>query len=222
MTQFCSFLWLSNIPLRMYVCVCVHTRLYIYHIFVHSSVDVHFILLLEGYFYWVENSRKWNVFVAQSCLTLCNIMGCSLPGSYVHGIFQARILEWVVISFSRGSSQPRARTSFSGVSCIGRQILYHWATREPQQSFLFLWRLLGFFLCLLFSTVALWYNQIRFFLFTLLGLFEFVDCCLLLLLTFPARISFILAFAHSFSSLSGISVKLIIRGSHCKFVLTFS
>ena len=95
MTQFCSFLWLSNIPLRIFVCVCVHTRLYIYHIFVHSSVDVHFILLLESYFYWVENSRKWNVLVAQSCLTLCNLMGCSLPGSYVHGIFQARILEWV-------------------------------------------------------------------------------------------------------------------------------
>ena len=39
--------------------------------------------------------------VAQSCLTLCDPMDCSLPGSSVHGIFQARILEWVVISFSR-------------------------------------------------------------------------------------------------------------------------
>ena len=45
--------------------------------------------------------------VAQSCLTLCNPMGCSLPGSSVHGIFQARILEWVAISFSRRSSWPR-------------------------------------------------------------------------------------------------------------------
>ena len=44
--------------------------------------------------------------VAQSCLTLCNPMGCSPPGSSVRGIFQARILEWVAI-FSRGSSQPR-------------------------------------------------------------------------------------------------------------------
>ena len=41
---------------------------------------------------------------AQSCLALCNPMDCSLPGSSVHGIFQARILEWVVISSSRGSS----------------------------------------------------------------------------------------------------------------------
>ena len=45
--------------------------------------------------------------VAQSCLTLCDPMDCSLPRSSIHGIFQARVLEWVVISFSRRSSQPR-------------------------------------------------------------------------------------------------------------------
>ena len=44
--------------------------------------------------------------VAQLCQTLCGSMDCSLPGSSEHGIFQARVLEWVVISFSRGSSQP--------------------------------------------------------------------------------------------------------------------
>ena len=44
---------------------------------------------------------------AQSCLTPCDPVDCSLPGSSVHGILQARILEWVTISFSRGSSQPR-------------------------------------------------------------------------------------------------------------------
>ena len=47
------------------------------------------------------------VLVAQSCLTLCNPMDCSPQDSTVHGISQARILEWVAISFSRGSSQPR-------------------------------------------------------------------------------------------------------------------
>ena len=47
---------------------------------------------------------------AQSCLTLCNPMDCSLPGSSLHGIFQARVLEWVAISFSRGSSPSRDRT----------------------------------------------------------------------------------------------------------------
>ena len=45
--------------------------------------------------------------VAQSCLTLCDPMNYSPPGSSVHGILQARILEWVAIPFSRGSSQPR-------------------------------------------------------------------------------------------------------------------
>ena len=47
------------------------------------------------------------VLVAQSCLTLCYPMGCSPPGSCVHGILQARILEWVSIAFSKGSSRPR-------------------------------------------------------------------------------------------------------------------
>ena len=53
--------------------------------------------------------------VAQSCLTLCDPMDCSLPGSSVHGIFQAIVLEWTVISFSRGSSQPRDRTQVSRI-----------------------------------------------------------------------------------------------------------
>ena len=52
--------------------------------------------------------RKKESEVAQLCLTLCDPMDCSLPGSSIHGIFQARILEWIAISFSRGSSQPRS------------------------------------------------------------------------------------------------------------------
>ena len=51
--------------------------------------------------------------VAQSCLTLCDPMDCSLPGSSVRGILQARILQWVAIPSSRASSQPRDRTQFS-------------------------------------------------------------------------------------------------------------
>ena len=54
--------------------------------------------------------------------TLFDPIDYSLLGSFVHGILQARILEWVATSFSRGSSQPRNGTR---VSCIGRQILYH-------------------------------------------------------------------------------------------------
>ena len=52
----------------------------------------------------VHSLRRLSVLVAQYCLTLCNLMDYNLPGSYVHGILQARILEWVAIPFSRGSS----------------------------------------------------------------------------------------------------------------------
>ena len=65
----------------------------------------------------------------QSCPTLCNPMDCSLPGSSVHGILQARILEWVAVSSCRRSSQPRDGTCVSYI-CIGRLVLYCWATRE--------------------------------------------------------------------------------------------
>ena len=57
-------------------------------------------------------------------------MDCSLSGSSVHGISEARILEWVAISFCRGSSRTRYQTHISCISAIGRWILYHWATRE--------------------------------------------------------------------------------------------
>ena len=59
-----------------------------------------------------------NVKSLSGILTLCDPMDCSPPGSSVHGIFQARILEGVAISFSRGSSQPRDRTQVSGI--VGR------------------------------------------------------------------------------------------------------
>ena len=65
--------------------------------------------------------------VAQSCLTLCDPMDYSPPGSSVHGISQARILEWVAISFSRGSSQSRDQTRVSHIA--GRRFTI-WATRE--------------------------------------------------------------------------------------------
>ena len=61
-------------------------------------------------------------FVAKLCATIRNPMDWNLPGSPVHGISQARILEWVAISFSRGSSQSRDQTH---LSCTDRQIFYH-------------------------------------------------------------------------------------------------
>ena len=61
----------------------------------------------------------------QLCLTLCDPMDHILPGSSVQGILQARILKWVAISFSMGSSGPRDQTRICLVSCIGRWVLYH-------------------------------------------------------------------------------------------------
>ena len=71
--------------------------------------------------YWSESE------VAQSCPTPCNPMDCSLPGSSVYGIFQARVLEWVAISFSRRSSQPR---DWSLVSHILGKCFTVWANRK--------------------------------------------------------------------------------------------
>ena len=68
---------------------------------------------------------KWSE-AAQSCPTLCDPMDYSLQGSSVHGIIQARVLEWVAISFSRGSSQARDRT---GVSRIAGRCFTVWSTR---------------------------------------------------------------------------------------------
>ena len=69
----------------------------------------------------------FNEKVTQSCPTLCNPMDCSLPGSSVHGIFQAIVLEWVAISFSSGSSWPRDGTQVSRI--VDRRFTI-WATRE--------------------------------------------------------------------------------------------
>ena len=86
--------------------------------------------------WYFQGTTKWFSYtyavcclVTKLCLSLFATPWtvCNLPVSSVHGISQANILEWVVISFSRGSSRPR---DWTRLSCIGRQILYHWATRE--------------------------------------------------------------------------------------------
>ena len=66
---------------------------------------------------------------AQSCLTLCNPMDYSLPGSSVHGTLQSRTLEWIAIPFSRESSRPKDRTRDPCIACTFFTI---WATREAQ------------------------------------------------------------------------------------------
>ena len=80
---------------------------------------------------WIKN--LWSIHTMEYCVhaqllsyvALCSPMDCSLPGSSVHGIFQARILERVAIFSSRGSSHSRDPTCVSCISCIGRWILYH-------------------------------------------------------------------------------------------------
>ena len=69
---------------------------------------------------------------AQSCLTLCDPMDCSLPGSSIRGIFQARVLEWGAVSSSRESSWPRNRTRVSHI--VGRRFTV-WAPRGVHPSF---------------------------------------------------------------------------------------
>ena len=102
-----------------------------------SSLDVLILLIIVTSFVVESPLHSWNELhlvmalcshvVAESCPALCDPMDRIPPGSSVYGILQARILEWVAISFSRGCSGPRDRTH---VSCIGRQIPYCWATRE--------------------------------------------------------------------------------------------
>ena len=74
------------------------------------------------------------VLVTQSCLTLYDLMDCSPPGSSVHGILQAKILEWVAMSSSKASSRPWDRTRVSYICCIGRQVLYTSVTWEAHFS----------------------------------------------------------------------------------------
>ena len=81
---------------------------------------------------WTFTTRVPVGLVAQSCLTLCGPMDCSLPLFSVRGVFQVRILEWVAISYSGGSSGPRDQTRVFCVSWIGRWILHRYCHREAQ------------------------------------------------------------------------------------------
>ena len=91
------------------------------------------ILILVKLFESIEKDGKLpNALYEDSMYVL--VMDCSPPGSSGRGISQARIQEWVAISFSRGSFQPRDWTCISWISCIGRWILYHCAPWEAEDS----------------------------------------------------------------------------------------
>ena len=82
-------------------------------LFWEQAFHLNFFRLLGG------KKEKKESEVVQSCPTLCDPMDCRLPSSSVHGILQARILEWVAISFSRGSFRPRDQTRVSHI--VGRR-----------------------------------------------------------------------------------------------------
>jgi len=126
MTLFISFLWRSSIPLYVYVCFLLE-RLGVALCTVYND---HFILIHHVQLCVYVYTYMCVCACAQSCTTLCNPMDCNPLGSSVHGIFQARTLVWVAISYSRGSSQPRNWICISYVSCVGRWILYHCPTWE--------------------------------------------------------------------------------------------
>ena len=102
-----------------YICISEFSSAFIHYYFWNN---------FEKFFKWKHKLHesvivmKVKVLVAQSCLMLCDPVDCSPPGSSVHGIMQARILEWAAISFSRGSSQPRDQT---WVFCIASRFSYH-------------------------------------------------------------------------------------------------
>ena len=83
---------------------------------IRGSMIIQLIEEKGGGYSAVKTGLKVKVLVAQLCLTLCDPMDCRTPSSSVHGILQARILEWVAIPFSRGSFQPRDQTQVSYVA----------------------------------------------------------------------------------------------------------
>ena len=95
----------------------------------HSSLNSLTVKVLCSPF----TSKEVKVLVTQLCLTLCNSLNCSLPGSSVHGILQARILEWVAMPFSKGSSWPRNQTA---VSLIAGRFFAIWAIKGSAYAWL--------------------------------------------------------------------------------------
>ena len=100
-------------------CIANRKHFFIYLFVFLGKMSIQVFCLFSNQVTWflLLSCMKWSE-VAQSCPTLCDPMDCSLPGSSVHGILQARILKWVAISFSRGSSRPRDLTQVSHI--VGR------------------------------------------------------------------------------------------------------
>ena len=102
-------------------------------LFLHSFVPLRSLIrdLFKDKHCGQDSITKCVCVCVQSRPTLCKPVDCSPPGSSVHGVFQARILqwvEWIAVAYSRASFWPRDRTRVSYISGIGGRILYHCAT----------------------------------------------------------------------------------------------
>ena len=111
-----SWTWLKQLSMHAQLC---SSELFYYMVSSYFRPQYKFLWDFKG-----RNEVKVKTL---SCVQLCKPIDCSLPGSSVHGIFQAIVLEWIAISFSRGSSQPRAQTRVSHI--VDRPFTV-WATRE--------------------------------------------------------------------------------------------
>ena len=108
----------------------IYTPLFLVWLFFsqHNNLDSSMLCILIVCFFLLLSSILCVCVCSKSlqlCLTLCDPMDCSSPGSFVHGILQPRILEWIAMLFSRGSSWSRDRIFISYFCCIGRWVLYH-------------------------------------------------------------------------------------------------
>ena len=92
--------------------------------------------LVETFCLFEGSTHSFARVQAQSCPTLCDLMGCSLPGSSVHGIFQARILGWVAISYS----QPRIKPMSLASPALEDRFFHHYTPDKPPS---FLWKSLN-------------------------------------------------------------------------------
>ena len=124
--------------MSIFLCAC---QSFVY--FLHRTIYISFLLIFKlCYLFccWIVTilfifciMDFYEIWVL-SCFShalLCHPMDCSQPGSSVRGISQARIREWVAISFPRGSSQPMGRTYISYISCIGRWVFYFFLPLVP-------------------------------------------------------------------------------------------
>ena len=116
----CSVVYVCVMYMYMCVCVCVYVLVCLCMcmsmymcVYVYMSMCVCISVCVRA------------CLICFNCVLLCNVMACSPPGSSVHGILQARILEWVAMPSSRESSRSSDQTHVSYVSCIGRWVLYH-------------------------------------------------------------------------------------------------